>query len=203
MPRAWRAGPVRSREHGCPSTEFGRNVADRRFKRGLGHPHHVVVLHDHLAAVIGHREHRAAVLHQRLGEMRHPHERPAGDIHRLQETVAPDIHNAAVQRLLRRKCNRMQQEIELPPLACNPLEHLFGLAFHHDVQRHEDRRFQRMRERFDMLLGTVIEVGDGELRPEGAKRPCAAPGDGLVVGDADDEAFYPSGQPWYPGTRGS
>ena len=85
----------------------------------------------------------------------------------------------------------MQQEIEPPPFLCDPLEHLLGLPLHHDVERHEDRRFQRLRERFDVLLGTVVQVGDREFGPERTKRPCASPSDGLLVGDANNEAFFP------------
>ena len=66
----------------------------------------------------------------------------------------------------------------------------FGLPLDHDVERHEDRRFQRLRQRLDMLLGALVQIGDGELGAQGAKRLGATPGDRLVVGDADDQAFF-------------
>ena len=61
--------------------ELGRQVASRALQRRLDRPHHVVVLHHHLRAVVGHGEQRAAVGHQRLGQLRHADERPAGDLH--------------------------------------------------------------------------------------------------------------------------
>ena len=170
-------------------TEFGGDVADGGLERGLRHAHDIVVLHHHLAAVIGHGEHGAAILHQRFGQMRHPQERPARDVHRLQEAVATDVHHASVQRLLRREGDRMQQEVELAPFLLDSFEHLLHLALDHDVQRHEDRRLQCLRERLDMLLGAFVQIGDGEIGPERTKGLGAAPGDRLVVGDADDQAL--------------
>ena len=73
----------------------------------------------------------------------------------------------------------------------DPLEHLLHLPFDHDVERHEDRRLQRLGERLDMLPGAVVQIGDGELGPERAKRPGASPGDRLIVGDADDKTLLP------------
>ena len=63
--------------------------------------------------------------------------------------------------------------------------HLAGCAH---VERHQDRRFEFARQRFDVFLGFVVEIGDRELRAQRAKRLGAAPGDGLVIGNADDEA---------------
>src|SRR6516162_5385960 len=48
-----------------------RDIAHRAFERRLGDTHDVVILHHHLAAVVRHREQRAAVRHQRFGEIRH------------------------------------------------------------------------------------------------------------------------------------
>src|SRR6478735_3608701 len=70
-------------EIACTRMPFGpssAHLADRALKRCLGHAHDVVVLHHHLAAIIGHREERAALAHQRLSEMRHANERPAGHL---------------------------------------------------------------------------------------------------------------------------
>ena len=83
----------------------------------------------------------------------------------------------------------MKQEIELAPFLLDPLEHLLGLAFDHDVERHEDRRLQRLGQRLDVLPGLFVQIGDGEVGAQRAKRLGAAPGDGLVVGDADDQAL--------------
>ncbi len=83
----------------------------------------------------------------------------------------------------------MQQEVELAPLLLDPLEHLLHLAFDHDVERHEDRRFQRLRQRLDVFLRLFVQIGDGEVGPQRTKRLGAAPRDRLIVGDADDQAL--------------
>ena len=44
------------------------------------------------------------------------------------------------------------------------------------------------RERLDEFLGLFVEIGDRELRAERAKCLGAAPGDRMLVGDADDQA---------------
>ena len=46
-----------------------------------------------------------------------------------------------------------------------------------------------MRQRLDIFLGLVVEIGDGELRAERAESLGAAPGDRVLVGDADDQTF--------------
>ena len=81
----------------------------------------------------------------------------------------------------------MKQEVELAPLLLNALEHLFDLAFDHDVERHEDRRLQRLGQRLDVLLGLFVQIGDGEVGAERTKRLGAAPCDRLIVGNADDQ----------------
>ena len=107
----------------------------------------------------------------------------------LQEAVAVDIDHAPVQRAFRGIRDRVQQEIELAPFLPDPFEHLFHLAFGVDVERHEDRRFQHFGKRFDMLPGTLVQIGDGEIGSQRAKRLGAAPGDRLIVGDADDQSL--------------
>ena len=71
----------------------------------------------------------------------------------------------------------------------------------HHVQRHEDRRLDLARERLDVGLGLVVEIGDRELGAEGAEGAGAAPGDRLVVGDADDQAAACLRAAW-PSTAG-
>ena len=57
------------------------------------------------------------------------------------------------------------------------------------VQRHEDRRLELARQRLDEALRLLVEIGDRELGAERAEGLGAAPGDRLVVGDADDQAL--------------
>ena len=81
----------------------------------------------------------------------------------------------------------MDQEIERAPLLADALEHRLHLALDADVERHDDRRLELARQRLDEFLGLVVQIGDRELGAERAERLGAAPGDGLIVGDADDQ----------------
>ena len=58
-----------------------------------------------------------------------------------------------------------------------------------DIHRQEDRSFDLPRQRLDMGLGLVVEIGDRELGAERAEGARAAPCDRAVVGDADDQAL--------------
>ena len=90
---------------------------------------------------------------------------------------------------LRRKGDRMHDEIELAPFGRDPLEHRLELALGHHVHRHEDRCLDLARQRLDMRLCLVVEIGDREIGAEGAKGSGTAPGDRVVIGDADDETL--------------
>ena len=54
-------------------------------------------------------------VHQRLGELGHADERPAGDLHGLQETRLRAVDHAALQVRHRRERDRVQEEIEAAP----------------------------------------------------------------------------------------
>jgi hypothetical protein len=109
----------------------------------------------------------------------------------FKKAVPLDIHDTSVQGLPGREGDRMQHEVEPSPFFLETLEHLLHLAFGVDVQRHEDRGVQRPRERLDVLLRPVVQVGDSKIGAQRSKRLGATPGDRLIVGDADDEAFFP------------
>src|SRR5437868_15457743 len=121
--------------------------------------------------------------------MRHPHERPAGNVHRLEETVALNVDHPSVQRLLRGERDRVKQKIESAPLLLDALERLFHLSFSSHVERHEDRRLKLLRQRFDMFLCPVVQISDRQFRAKGPKRFRAPPSDRLIIGDADNETF--------------
>ena len=76
-----------------------------------------------------------------------------------------------------------------PHVVGDPLEHRLELALGHHVHRHEDRRLDLARQRLDMRLRLLVEIGDRKLGAEGAEGAGAAPGDRAVVGDADDQAL--------------
>ena len=48
-----------------------------------------------------------------------------------------------------------------------------------------------MSERFDKASRLLVQPGNGEIGPDGAKRLGAAVGYGIFVGDAEDERLFP------------
>src|ERR1700760_3956259 len=121
--------------------------------------------------------------------MGHAQERPAGHVHRLQEAVAADVDDAAMQGLLRRKSDRMKQEVELAPLLLDIFEDAFHLSFDHHVKRHEKRSLEHLRQRLDVFLRLFVQISYGQIGAERTKCLGAAPCDRLVIGDADDQAL--------------
>src|SRR3954451_15583155 len=83
----------------------------------------------------------------------------------------------------------MDEEIEFSPFISDAFKYGLKLTRRVDIERHEDIGIERPRQRFDMLLRLVVEIGDRHLRAQRTERLGAAPGYRLVVGDADDEAL--------------
>ena len=131
---------------------------------------------------------RAALAHQWLRQMRHADERPAGHVHGGEEAVPRHVDDAALQRLLGREGDGVDDKIELAPVLGDTFEDRLHLAGRAHVERHHDRSFQLAGERLDVFLRLVVEIGHRQLRPERPERLGAAPRDRLVVGNADDEA---------------
>ena len=185
------SGPGRDRvDADALRPELGGEVADGGLERGLGDAHDVVVLHHLLGAVIGHGEERAAVLHQRLGEMRHADEGPDRDVHRHLEALRAATSMTRPPRAsLVEKAIEWTRKSSLPQSCGDAVEDRLELAVGHHVHRHEDRRLDLAGQRLDVRLRLVVEVGDRELGAEGAEGAGAAPGDRAVVGDADDQAL--------------
>ena len=107
----------------------------------------------------------------------------------VEKAVARHIDDAALQRVLGRKGDRVHDEIELAPVLADAFEHRLHLAGRVHVERHEDRRFELAGQRLDVFLRLVVEIGDRELRAERPERLGATPGDRVIVGDADDQSL--------------
>ena|ERR1700722_17619605 len=83
----------------------------------------------------------------------------------------------------------MEQEVQLPPVLLDALENLLSLALGVNIERHEDRRFQFPGQRLDVFLRAVVQIGNGQFRSKGTECLGAAPGNRLVVRDADNQAL--------------
>src|SRR6266481_387610 len=83
----------------------------------------------------------------------------------------------------------MQQKVKLAPFLLDVLKYLFHLPFDSHVKRQEDWSFQVLGEWLDMLLRPLVQIGDRKLSSQRAKSLGAAPGDRLVVGNADDQSL--------------
>jgi immune inhibitor A len=103
--------------------ELVGEIARAGLERGLHRPHDVVVRHDLARAVIAHGEERPAILHQRRREARHAHVRMAGDVDRLREAFGRALEQPALEVFLRRPGDRMDQDVEAPPILLDAREY--------------------------------------------------------------------------------
>ena len=129
--------------------EFVGQVAAGSLQRRLDRPHDVVVRHDAIGAVIAHREHRAAFGHQRRRELRHSDEGMAGHVHRLGEAFGRTVEKPDLKVLLRRKGDRMHENVEPSPCVLNLLEHRLQLSRNGNVDCAGDRGPEFLRQRLD------------------------------------------------------
>ena len=111
----------------------------------------------------------------------------ARDVHRLLESVGRTVDERPLQILLGRPRDRVNENVELAPFFGDFLEHRLEHARRCDVERHEDRRAELLRQWLDVGLRLLVDVRDRELGAELAKCFRAAVSDRLLVGDADDK----------------
>ena len=168
--------------------EISGEIAHARFERGLGHAHHVVMRHHLLGAVIGQRQQRAAVLHQRLGALGQRGEGVAGDQQRLGEIVLGRVDIAPVELLLVGKGDGVDQEIERAPLLGDRREHGFDARLVGHVAGQHELRADLVRERLDPLLDGVALISERDLGALVGHGLGDAPGDRPVIGDAEHDA---------------
>ena len=146
-------------------------VPARRLERRLHRPHHVVVGHHPVRADVAHGEHRPAVLHQGCGQLRHPDEGVAGDVHRLGEPCRRAVQEPALEVLLRREGDGVDQAVQLPPASPDEVEHRLELAGDAHVQRGGERRSHLAGERLDVGPCLLVQPGDRQLRPQQCGTP--------------------------------
>ena len=137
------------------SPEIGREIADARLERRLGDAHDVVVRHPLLGAIVGQRQHRAAVGHQLLGALGDGSERIAGDGERFGEIVFRRVDIAAGQLVLVGEGDAMDDEVDRSPQFSGFREHRVDRGAVGDVAMAEDMGAQFLRERPDALFQRV------------------------------------------------
>src|SRR3954464_5903882 len=90
--------------------------------------------------------------------MRHPHERPARNVHGFEKAVPSNVYHAPVKRLFWGIRDRVEEKIELTPLRLDALEHPLGVTLGIHIQRHKDGRLKLLRQWPDMFLCPVVQI---------------------------------------------
>src|SRR6266513_1126626 len=163
--------------------------ANVRFLASALGPEGVVARNRAYGAEIGQCQQRPApARHQRLRPLRERGEAVARDLVRHAEALAAGgLEEAPGERLTRRVRDRVHEDIELTPLASEPLEGGIALLVEGDIERHGEARPERMRERLDALFHLVVDVGEGELGTLAVHGLRDAPRDGAIGRNAYDE----------------
>src|SRR5271167_1766768 len=189
------AGGERARADGMHANALGPKldgqVAHGRFERRLDRPHDPVILDDLVGAMIAHGEDRSPTGHQLFGPARQVEQRPARYIHRRQKAVARAVGDAPGERLPRGEGDRVDENVEASPFRRDRLEHRIDLHRVANLQRQQQRRFDRLRQRLDIRARPIVEIGHRDLGAGPMHRLGASPGDRAVVGDADDQGLLP------------
>ena len=84
----------------------------------------------------------------------------------------------------------MEKEIELAPAFANDVEHRLKLARLPEITGHDHVRAKDFRQRPHIGLSFFVEVSDGKISAHFPERLCAAVGDAVLIGDADNEAAF-------------
>ena len=118
--------------------EVDREIAHRSFERRLGETHGVVVRHRALAAIVGQREHGAAVGHQRGRAFGGFGEGEAGDQHGAQKILARRVGIAAGELCLVGEGDGVDEKVERAPRPPNLREHRVDRRDVLDVAGHDE-----------------------------------------------------------------
>jgi hypothetical protein len=96
--------------------ELEGQVAHRRFERGLGQRHHVVVRHDFFGGVVGEGDNAAAFGHQRHRAAAHGDQRVDAHVVRDAKALAAGVDELALQVLGGRIGDGVHQDVDLAVL---------------------------------------------------------------------------------------
>ncbi len=111
------------------------------------------------------------------------------NVHGQRKALGRTIQHAAVQVILRRKGDGMDQRVQPPPAVGDLCEHGLKLPVLRDVERGQDLGAQFLGQGADMRLCLGVQPGDGKIAALGPQRLGAAIGHGLRIGDTDDQSF--------------
>ena len=120
--------------------------------------------------------------HQMGGTSRHGGEGVAGDRQRTNEVLARGVAIAALELVLVRIGDGMNQKIETAPFAFQAIKGGIEFGVVLDIAGKYDRGADRRRQRFEPFRLRLALIGEGDFSPLSGKRARDAPGDGMVVG---------------------
>jgi hypothetical protein len=89
----------------------------------------------------------------------------------------------------------MHEDVESPEVLLDSFEDRLELARLRDVQRQEQRRRELSRERLDVGLRLLVQIGDRHVRTELVERSCTAVGDRVLVRDAHHQRLVAEQRP--------
>ena len=169
------------------AAEIDSQVAHRCFQRRLGEPHGVVVRHRSRPTVVGERDHRAAVGHQRRGALGRLGERETRNQHGADEVRARRVGVAALELAFVGERDRVHQEIKPAPFLADRLKHLVDGCAVFDIAGQHQLGTKCLRERPHPLAECLALIGEAERRAMCCQTSRDAPGDRVVVGDPHDQ----------------
>ena len=167
--------------------EVHREIAHDRLQGGLRDAHHVVVGDHLLGAVVGQREHAAALRHERLRGPGERDERVRRDVHGEGEAIAGGVREVPVELLPLRERDAVDEDVERAVARLPGAEHASDVVVALDVARLHEVRADARRERLDPLLDEHLGGAEPHRRALLMERLGDAPCDGVVVGHPEDE----------------
>src|SRR5882724_3731956 len=177
------------------AAEVGGHIADAGFERRLGHAHDIVMRHHALGAVVGEGEQAAAVRHELDRPLRHRGEGVAGDVEREGEVLAAGIDVLALELVLVREGDGVDDEVHAAPAFGDGGEYGVDAGIVGDIAGNHEVDADRFRQGHDPLAECLALVGEGQFGAVGGGGARDTPGDRPFVGDAHDEAALASHQP--------
>jgi hypothetical protein len=90
---------------------------------------------------------------------------------------------------LAKKRSSERHKIEFAPLLGDPFKDGFHLPRRINIEWHNNRRIEFPRKRLDILPGFVVHICNGNFRAERPERLGASPGDGIFIGNTNDQTL--------------